>query len=109
MRKSWPPFAALAASFNWTLGREDVWSPSPYHVGDLQPGPTDMIRHGIAAASASKGPNPLGAVLVGQQGAGKTHLLGWAREEVQRIGGYFFLVGDLSSKTFWDRDAIIDP
>ncbi len=102
--------AALAASFNWTLGREDVWSPSPYHVGDLQPGPTDMIRQGIAAASASKGPNPLGAVLVGQQGAGKTHLLGWAREEVQRIGGYFFLVGDLSSKTFWDetRSSILE-
>jgi Helicase HerA, central domain len=102
--------AALSSSFNWTLSREDVWTRSPYHVEDLHPGPTGMIRRGVDRARASKGSNPLGVVLVGQQGAGKTHLLGWAREHVQQTGGYFFLVGDLSGKTFWDetRSSILE-
>ena len=34
---------------------------------------------------------------------GKTHLLGWAREQVQATGGYFFLLGDLTRKTFWEE------
>jgi hypothetical protein len=90
-------------SFNWTLGREDVWAPSPHHVEDLHPEATADIRHGIEEASDSTGRNPIGIVLVGQQGAGKTHLLGWTRQQVQQSGGYFFLVGDLSSRTFWEE------
>ncbi|MGH3166488.1 MAG: helicase HerA domain-containing protein [Trebonia sp.] len=96
-------------SFNWALGREDVWTPSPYHVADLHPEAARMISRGIAEATNAMS-NPLGVVLVGQRGAGKTHLLGWAREQVRQSGGYFFLVGDLSSKTFWDetRSAILE-
>jgi len=95
--------ALAALSFNWTLNREDVWAPSPYHVEGLHPGAASQIRRGIVAADASNGSNPLGVVLVGQRGAGKTHLLGWAREQVRQLGGYFFLVGDLSSRTFWEE------
>jgi hypothetical protein len=104
-------FGALGAlSFNWTLGREDVWTPSPYHVEDLHPEAAPLIRRGISEASISTGRNPLGVVLVGQRGVGKTHLLGWTREQVQQAGGYFFLIGDLSSKTFWEetRSAILE-
>jgi hypothetical protein len=99
-----------ALSFNWTLSREDVWTPFPHHVKDLHPEGTRMISRGIREAIVSTGPNPLGVVLVGQRGAGKTHLLGWTREHVQQAGGYFFLVGDLSSKTFWEetRSAILE-
>ena len=75
--------ALAALSFNWTLNKEDVWAPSPYHVEGLHPGAVSQIRRGIDAANASKGSNPLGVVLVGQRGVGKTHLLGWTREQVQ--------------------------
>ncbi len=95
--------ALAALSFNWTLGREDVWTPSPYHVEGLHPRAVSLIRRGIDEANASNGSNPLGIVLVGEQGAGKTHLLGWTREQVRQLGGYFFLVGDLSSRTFWEE------
>jgi hypothetical protein len=99
-----------ALSFNWTLSREDVWTPFPYHVADLHPEAARMITRGIGQAAASAGPNPLGVVLVGQRGAGKTHLLGWTREQVRRSGGYFFLIGDLSSKTFWEetRSSVLE-
>lgn len=102
--------AALARSFNWTLSREDVWKPSPHHVPELHPGPTARVRQEIDAAAADSTYNPLGVVLLGQRGVGKTHLLAWAREQICAEGGYFFLVGDLSSKTFWEetRDAILD-
>jgi hypothetical protein len=80
-----------------------VWTPSPYHVEGLHPGAVSQIRRGIDEAYNSTGSDPLGVVLVGERGAGKTHLLGWAREQVQQMGGYFFLVGDLSSRTFWEQ------
>jgi hypothetical protein len=102
--------ALAALSLDWTLSREDVLTPSPHHVEGLHPRAVAQIRRGIDAASASSGPNPLGIVLVGQPGAGKTHLLGWAREQVRQLGGSFFLVGDLSSRTFWDetRSSILE-
>jgi hypothetical protein len=101
--------ALEALSFNWALTREDVWSPSPHHVDDLQRDAVLAIRRGVDEA-ISTGSSPIGVVLVGERGAGKTHLLGWARKQVQRAGGYFFLVGDLSSTTFWEetRSSILD-
>ena len=63
--------------------------------------PQDITR-AIAEADAGSA-NPLGIVIQGERGVGKTHLLGWTREQVQRAGGYFFLVGDLSAKAFWEE------
>jgi DNA replication protein DnaC len=77
--------ALAALSFNWTLNREDVWSSSPYHVESLHPGAVSQIRRGINEANASPGSNPLGIVLVGQRGVGKTHLLGWVLLSRRRL------------------------
>ncbi len=44
-------------------------------------------------AEESVGACPLGVVIEGQPGAGKTHLLSWIRQQVQKRGGYFFLLG----------------
>src|SRR6202000_1279999 len=46
---------------------------------------------------------PLRIVIQGQRCVGKTHLLGWTREQVQDAGGFFFLAGDLSAKAFWEE------
>lgn len=95
--------AALAAlTFNWTRTLNDVWTPAPFHVDGLHAEVTRDIARGIAEA-ADGAANPLGLVIQGQRGVGKTHLLGWTRERVQRAGGYFFLVGDLSAKAFWEE------
>jgi hypothetical protein len=91
-------------TFNWTSALEDVWRPARYHVEGLHPEAAGLIRQGIEEATAStERANPLGLPLQGERGVGKTHLLGWAREQVQAAGGYFFLLGDLTRKTFWEE------
>jgi hypothetical protein len=97
------PLAALAAlTFNWTRTLNDVWAPAPFHVEGLHAEVSADIRRAIAEADTGAA-NPLGIVIQGQRGVGKTHLLGWTREQVQRAGGFFFLVGDLSAKAFWEE------
>jgi Helicase HerA, central domain len=95
--------ALEALTFNWTSALEDVWSASPFHVEGLHPEAARLIRQGIREAEAGAQRRPLGLPLQGERGVGKTHLLGWAREQVQGDGGYFFLLGDLTRKTFWEE------
>ena len=97
------PLAALAAlTFNWTRTLNDIWGPARFHVEGLHAEVSRDIRRAIAEADTGAA-NPLGIVIQGQRGVGKTHLLGWTREQVQRAGGYFFLAGDLSAKAFWEE------
>jgi Helicase HerA, central domain len=95
--------AALSAlRFNWAQSPDDVWRPSSFHVDGLHAGVAHAIREGLAEASASPAASPIGLVLQGQSGSGKTHLLGWVRHQVQASGGYFFLVSLFSARHFWD-------
>jgi hypothetical protein len=95
--------ALEALTLNWTRDLKDVWAPYPYHIEGLHPQAARLIRRGIGEASTTTGQNPLGIAIQGEGGVGKTHLLGWTREQVQAGGGYFFLVGDLSRTGFWDE------
>ncbi|GAB3425256.1 ATP-binding protein [Flindersiella endophytica] len=95
--------ALRALTFNWTRSQEDVWAPSPYHVEGLHAEVADLIRRGIDEAAAGPASSPLGIAIEGERGVGKTHLLGWTRQQVQRAGGYFFLVGISSKQTFWEE------
>ncbi len=95
--------ALEALTLNWTRDLKDVWAPCAYHIEGLHPQGARLIRRGIGEAFSSTGPNPLGIAIQGEGGVGKTHLLGWTREQVQLAGGYFFLVGDLSRTGFWDE------
>ncbi|MFI7674289.1 helicase HerA domain-containing protein [Actinophytocola sp. NPDC049390] len=96
------PREALAAlRFNWAETPDDVWSTSPYHVDGLHEDAERAVRAGIKDAIDSNGPSPIGLVLQGQKGVGKTHLLGWVRREVQSQDGYFFLVALSTGSVFW--------
>jgi hypothetical protein len=100
-----PRREALAAiRFNFAETPDHIWSRSPYHVDGLHERAEQEIRLGIDDANWSEGPSPVGLVLQGQKGVGKTHLLGWTRREVQRQNGYFFLIALNSGESFW-RDA----
>ncbi|MGW0071027.1 ATP-binding protein [Streptosporangium sandarakinum] len=92
--------------FNWAEGPEDVWSPSSFHVEALNPVVERRILGGIADVVGGGATSPIGLVLQGQRGTGKTHLLGWVRERIQREGGYFFLVGLLDARTFWESTLL---
>ncbi len=94
--------AALAAlRFNWAAVPDDVWRPLPFHVDGLHASVVQTVRGGLDEAAASDGASPIGLALEGQRGSGKTHLLGWLRQQAQAGGGYFFLVSLLSAQQFW--------
>ncbi|MFC7482690.1 helicase HerA domain-containing protein [Luedemannella flava] len=61
-----------------------------------------QILSGVRAARRDE-LSPMGVVVEGRAGSGKTHLLGAVRETIQRDGGYFFLVQAISSRTFWEN------
>ena len=94
--------ALAALTFNWTRALDDVWTEQRYHVEGLHAETADLIRKGIREAAVDDA-RPLGIVIQGERGVGKTHLLGWTRERVQQAGGYFFLIGDLFTKAFWEQ------
>ncbi|HEV7649897.1 MAG TPA: ATP-binding protein [Actinophytocola sp.] len=97
------PREALAElRFNNAEAPDHVWHPSPYHVDGLHPEVERVVLRGIRDAEHSDGPSPIGLVLQGQKGVGKTHLLGWVRREAQHRGGYFFLVDLSSGAMFWE-------
>ncbi|SDT31657.1 ATP-binding protein [Actinoplanes derwentensis] len=94
--------ALEALRFDWAQVPDDVWQPPLYHIDGLHRGVVEDVVAGMADARASTGGSPLGLVLRGRNGSGKTHLLGWVRQQIQEQGGYFFLVSLFDAKMFWD-------
>jgi hypothetical protein len=98
--------AALAAlRFDWADTPDHVWRDSPYHVDGLHAGVAAAVDVGIRDATASDGPSPIGLVLQGQKGVGKTHLLGMVRRRTRAAGGYFFLDDLTAGDAFWENTA----
>jgi hypothetical protein len=98
--------AALAAlHFDWADTPDHVWRDSPYHVDGLHTDVLAAVEVGVRDAAASDGPSPIGLVLQGQKGVGKTHLLGLVRRRVHAARGYFFLAEVTAGDAFWDNTA----
>jgi hypothetical protein len=89
--------------FDWAPTPEAVWLPDTSHVKGLNDNALQAVMAAFNEAEASQGPSPIGVVITGQQGTGKTHILGMVRAEVQRRGGYFFLLSLLHGKNFWQN------
>ncbi|MEV0585855.1 ATP-binding protein [Nonomuraea sp. NPDC050310] len=83
---------------------DDVWRPSPFHVDDLYPNIERVLRAALTETRTDG--NPVGLAVRGIRGTGKTHLLGWLREQVMRDGGYFFLFSLLDAKGFWESAVV---
>lgn len=98
--------ALASLRLNWAPTPDDVWRSSPYHVDGLHRDTMDLIMAGFEDARASADSGPIGVVVTGQKGSGKTHLLSTVRERVQDTGGYFFLIGLLDASAFW-RSALL--
>ena len=86
--------------FDWAPTKQDVWVDPEVHIDGLNQRALDAVMTAFGEAEASPEVSPLGVAIVGQAGAGKTHLLGQVRRRVQQDDGYFFLVS-LSSRDFW--------
>lgn len=94
--------ALAALRFNYAQSAADVWHPLAFHVESLHRRTAQVILGGLIEAEESTEASPIGTVLVGQQGSGKTHLLGWIRQKAHEEDGYFFLVGLLDARGFWE-------
>lgn len=98
--------AALATlRFDWADTPDQVWRDSPFHVDGLHADVVATTDTAIRDAAASDGPSPIGIVLQGSKGVGKTHVLGLVRQQVHRAGGYFFLDDLTSGEAFWENTA----
>lgn len=98
--------ALTALSFNYTEGAGDVWRHSAFHVEGLHDPSMRILLGGLSEAGKHHDTSPIGVVVQGQRGAGKTHLLGWLRGRTQADGGYFVLVGLLDAKGFWESTVV---
>ncbi|SDI31397.1 protein of unknown function DUF87 [Actinokineospora alba] len=98
--------AALASlRINWANTPDEVWHDSPCHVDALHADAVAAVDAAVGDARASFGPSPIGLVLQGQKGVGKTHLLGLVRRRTHEQGGYFFLDDLTAGDAFWENTA----
>ncbi|MFG2075546.1 ATP-binding protein [Nonomuraea maritima] len=96
---------AVSRVLTWATTAEHAWNPPPFHVDAMHPRAERLIAEGIEEAAAASRTSPLGVVIEGEGGAGKTHLLGWVRGAIAEAGGYFFLVDFSAGDDFWKRTA----
>lgn len=93
--------ALSSVQFGWAVTPDDIWSPMDHHVDGLHPRAVDTISQAVASAGRRPRVSPVGIVLRGERGVGKTHMLGWLRQHAQRQGGAFFLLKLLDGHSFW--------
>ncbi|KUI26670.1 AAA family ATPase [Mycobacterium sp. IS-1742] len=95
----------------WAPTADDLWhSQGAVHVNGLHEHALSDVLAAFGDAERDPESTPLGVVIRGQAGSGKTHLLGQVRERVQQRGGYFFLVELLDAAGFWEsaRGGILE-
>lgn len=93
--------ALASVQFGWAVTPDDIWSPMHHHVDGLHPHAVDGIAQAVITAVRRPKAGPMGIVLRGERGVGKTHMLGWLRQHVQQQGGSFFLLKLLDGHSFW--------
>ena len=90
--------ALRAASFDWVMRLDDVWRDSSYDVPELN----GVLRNSILdRLSTLEETSPLGWVILGPAGSGKTHLLGSLRRTAMRLPSYFILADLTDVKDFF--------
>jgi len=98
--------ALASLKFDLAPTPDDVWRSSPVNVDDLHREIVEQVFDGVSEARDDDVSNPMGVVIQGQSGIGKTHMLGMVRARTQVEGGYFFLVSLANGPTFWESVAL---
>ena len=105
------PKLAVAAfrsvDFDYTRQLKSVWTDPHYHVSEINRAATDDIMDYFQSRMRNATGNaPLGRVLVGPAGYGKTHLIGELRRRVWAEKGWFVLLDFVGVKDFWSSVAL---
>ncbi|KFI21611.1 helicase HerA domain-containing protein [Nitrosococcus oceani] len=89
-------------NFDWTMQLQSVWRNSPLHVPGLHENLRTELMETLKERMGSQDQNPLGQIITGPAGAGKTHLLSAIRQEVAALPAWFVLVDMTDIKDFWE-------
>jgi hypothetical protein len=102
--------ALSSLRLSWAPTADDLWhSQGSVHVPGFNEKTLDQVMAAFADAASERQSSPLGIVVQGPAGSGKTHLLGQVRERVQAADGFFFVVELLDATSFWEsaRSSIL--
>jgi len=96
-------FLLKAVDFDWVMHMKSVWRDSNYDVKDLHQEQRSRVIHELDQIRHKEDANsPLGLVLVGAAGAGKTHLISAVRQYALSQGFGFVLVDMTDVRDFWE-------
>jgi len=97
-----------SVDFDWARQLKSVWRDPPYHVASLHQRSLDDIVDYFKTKTRDLDPSnePLGRVIVGPAGYGKTHLIGELRSRVRATDGWFVLLDFIGIKNFWSSVAL---
>jgi hypothetical protein len=98
--------AFRAVDFNWTHALQSVWSDPIFQVDELHRNLIDQIIDDFIAGTKRPTDNPIGKVVLGEAGAGKTHLIGTLRRRVWQANGWFVLLDIIGITDFWATTAL---
>src|SRR5229473_4202845 len=100
--------AFRSVDFNWTRQLRSIWRDPPYHVASLHQARLDDLVDYFTRKTREPDPadEPLGRVIVGPAGYGKTHLIGELRRRVWESNGWFVLLDFIGIKDFWSSVAL---
>jgi hypothetical protein len=97
-----------AVNFDWTRQLRSIWRDPPYHVASLNQVRVDDLVDYFATKTREPDPvdEPLGRVIVGPAGYGKTHLIGELRRRIWAMDAWFVLLDFVGIKDFWSSVAL---
>jgi hypothetical protein len=100
--------AFRSVNFDWTRQLKSVWRDPDYHVAGLHQQALDDVIDYFVSQTVNTDPDnePLGRVIVGPKGFGKTHLIGELRRQVWEREGWFVLIDLIGIKDFWSSVAL---
>ena len=100
--------AFRSVNFIWTRQLKSIWHDQPYHVPSIHQRVLDELAEYFLANTRDQDPEnePLGRIIVGPAGLGKTHLIGELRRKVWESEGAFILLDLVGIKDFWSSVAL---
>ena len=95
-----------SVDFDWTRHLQSVWDDAAYDVAELNGTLAESIIAQILACKEPGARSPLGRIVIGQGGAGKTHLVGKLRKRMWEENGWFVLFDLADVNDFWATAAL---